>query len=108
MALLMVSPMVIVMMLVMGKMYPDKKLNICIKLGAAILFGLVVTGLRTQTPIGDVQYMKTMIPHHFFAIMISKNTNLNPDVIKLSEVIIASQEKEIAEMKAILARMKKQ
>lgn len=93
----------------MGKMYPDKKLNTCIKLGAAILFGLVVTGLRTQTPIGDVQYMKTMISHHSSAIMVSKNAHLNdPEVIKLSEGIIASQDKEIAEMKAILERMKKQ
>ena len=91
-----------------GKMYPNKKLNICIRLGASILFGLVVTGLRTKTSIGDVQYMKTMISHYSSAIMVSKNVHLNdPEVIKLSEEIIASQEKEIAEMKAILARMKK-
>ncbi|MEO7047071.1 MAG: DUF305 domain-containing protein [Ferruginibacter sp.] len=77
-------------------------------LGAVVLFGLVLTGLRTQTPIGDVQYMKAMIPHHSSAILVSKNANLkDPEVIKLSEGIIASQEKEIAEMKAILARMGK-
>ncbi|MFN0082809.1 MAG: DUF305 domain-containing protein [Ferruginibacter sp.] len=108
MALLMVSPMAIVMLLMMGKMYPNKKLNTGIMLGAAVLFALVLTGLRTQTPIGDVQYMKAMIPHHSSAIMVSKNANLkDPEVIKLSEGIIASQEKEIAEMKAILARMGK-
>lgn len=106
MALLMVSPMAIVMMLMMGKMYPNKKLNTGIMLGAVILFGLVLTGLRTQTPIGDVQYMKAMIPHHSSAILVSKNANLkDPEVIKLSEGIIASQEKEITEMKAILERM---
>lgn len=108
MALLMVSPMAIVMLLMMGKMYPNKKLNTGIMLGAAVLFALVLTGLRTQTPIGDVQYMKAMIPHHSSAIMVSKNANLkDPEVIKLSEGIITSQEKEIAEMKAILARMGK-
>lgn len=106
MALLMVSPMAIVMMLMMGKMYPDKKLNTGIILGSIVLFGLVLTGLRTQTPIGDVQYMKAMIPHHSSAILVSKHANLkDPEVIKLSEGIIASQEKEIAEMKAILERM---
>ena len=106
MALLMVSPMAIVMLLMMGKMYPNKKLNTGIMLGAAVLFALVLTGLRTQTPIGDVQYMKAMIPHHSSAIMVSKNANLkDPEVIKLSEGIITSQEKEIAEMKASLARM---
>lgn len=108
MALLMVSPMAIVMMLMMGRMYPNKKLNTGIILGSVVLFGLVLAGLRTQTPIGDVQYMKAMIPHHSSAIMVSKNANLkDPEVIKLSEGIIASQEREIAEMKAILTRMGK-
>ena len=111
MALLMVSAMAIVMMGMMGmmgKMYPNKKLNNGILLGSVVLFGLVLTGLRTQTPIGDVQYMKAMIPHHSSAIMVSKNASLkDPEVIKLSEGIIASQQKEIAEMKAILARMEK-
>lgn len=108
MALLMVSSMAIVMIGMMDKMYPDKKLNTGILLGSVVLFGLVLTGLRTQTPIGDVQYMKAMIPHHSSAIMVSKNASLkDPEVIKLSEGIIASQQKEIAEMKAILARMEK-
>jgi len=107
MALLMVSSMAIVMTLMMGKMYPNKRLNTGIILGSVVLFGLVLAGLRTQTPVGDVQYMKAMIPHHSSAILVSKNANLkDPELIKLSESIIASQEKEIAEMKAILARMK--
>lgn len=106
MALLMVSPMAIVMMLMMGKMYPNKKLNTGIILSGVIVFGLVLAGLRTQTPISDVQYMKAMIPHHSSAIIVSKNANLkDPEVIKLSEGIIKSQEREIAEMKAILERM---
>lgn len=108
MALLMVSPMAVVMMLMMGKMYPNKKLNTGIILGSVALFGLILAGLRTQTPIGDVQYMKAMIPHHSSAILVSKNANLkDPEVIKLSEGIIASQEREIAEMKAILTKMEK-
>src|SRR5690348_16741797 len=73
MALLMVAPMVVVMMLMMGKMYPDKRSNnIIIILGIAV-FGLVLAALRTQTPISDVQYMKAMIPHHSSAIMVSKH-----------------------------------
>lgn len=108
MALLMVSPMAVVMMLMMGKMYPNKKINTAVIVGGIIVFGLVLTGLRTQTPIGDVQYMKAMIPHHSSAIMVSKHANIqDPEVKKLSEVIIASQQKEIAEMKAILERMDK-
>jgi uncharacterized protein (DUF305 family) len=70
------------------------------------VFILVLTGLRSQTPIGEVQYMKAMIPHHSSAIMVSKHANIqDPEVKKLSEVIIASQEKEIAEMEAILNQL---
>jgi uncharacterized protein (DUF305 family) len=71
------------------------------------LFVVFLSALRTQTPVGDVQYMKAMIPHHSSAIITSKNVNIkDPEVTKLSEQIIKSQEKEIAQMKAILERMK--
>lgn len=107
MALLMVAPMAIVMMLMMGKMYQNKNLNIGIIVGAVLVFILVLIGLRTQTPVGDVQYMKAMIPHHSSAIMVSKQADIkDPEVKKLSEQIIKSQEKEIAEMEKILSRLK--
>ena len=76
MALLMVGPMAIVMMLMMGKMYHDKKWNTSIIISSAVLFVVILTALRTQTPISDVQYMKAMIPHHSSAIMVSKNANI--------------------------------
>lgn len=108
MAILMVAPMAIVMMLMMGKMYSNQKLNMGIMAGAVVIFIVVLIGLRTQTPISDVQYIKAMIPHHSSAIMVSKHANLkDPEVKKLSEGIIASQEKEIAEMNAVLERMDK-
>jgi uncharacterized protein (DUF305 family) len=106
MTLLMVAPMAVVMMLMMGKMYPNQKLNTGIILSAVVVFIFVLIGLRTQTPIGDVQYMKAMIPHHSSAIMVSKQANLqDPEVKKLSEQIIQSQEKEIAEMEAMIKRL---
>lgn len=106
MALLMVLPMAVVMMLMMGKMYPNKKLNTAIIIGSVVLFGVFLAALRTQTAVGDVQYMKAMIPHHSSAILTSKNAAIkDPEVKKLAESIIESQEREIAEMKALLARM---
>ena len=42
MALLMVSPMAIVMMLMMGQIDPNKKLNTGIMIGAFVLFALVL------------------------------------------------------------------
>lgn len=108
MALLMVASMAVVMMLMMGQMYPNKKLNTSIIIGSVVLFAVILTALRTQTPVGDAQYMKAMIPHHSSAIMVSKHADIkDPEVKKLSEGIIASQEREIAEMNAILERMSK-
>ncbi len=52
--------------------------------------------------------MKAMIPHHSSAIMVSKHAKIqDPEVKQLSEGIIASQEKEIAEMKALLIKLNK-
>lgn len=108
MALLMVAPMAIVMMLMMGKMYPDKKTNSVIIASGAVVFVLTLIALRTQTPVSDAQYMKAMIPHHSSAIMVSKKANLkDPEVRKLADQIIQSQEKEIAEMEAMIDRLSK-
>ena len=108
MALLMVSAMALIMLYIMGNMYKNKKLNLIIGSAAVVAFGLSFICLRNQAFIGDVQYMKGMIPHHSSAIMTSKNADIkDPQVKKLSEGIIQAQEKEIAEMKAILKRMKK-
>lgn len=107
MAILMVTPMAVVMMLMMRKMYPNKKLNSAILISSIVVFGIVLTALRTQTPVNDVQYMKAMIPHHSSAIMTSKHANIqDPEVKKLSQQIIKSQEEEISQMEAMLKRMK--
>lgn len=107
MAIMMVAPMAVVMMIIMGSMYPNKKTNAGIIVVSIIVFIVALAALRTQTPISDVQYMKAMIPHHSSAIMTSKNANIkDPEVRKLADSIIASQEREIAQMEAILKRMR--
>jgi hypothetical protein len=106
MTLLMISTMAIVMLLMMGKMYTNKKINSFIIIVSVLVFGLVFTALRTQTPVGDEQYMKAMIPHHSSAIMTSENANIqDPELRKLADDIIDAQKKEIAQMKAILDRL---
>ncbi|TCJ12200.1 DUF305 domain-containing protein [Flaviaesturariibacter flavus] len=107
MALLMVAPMAVVMMAMMGTMYPNKNTNMAIIFGGIVVFFLSLIALRTQTPIGDIQYMKAMIPHHSSAIMVSKHAKItDPEVKRLSEQIIAAQEREIAEMDAMITRLK--
>jgi hypothetical protein len=106
MTLLMISTMAIVMLLMMGKMYTNKKINSFIIIVSVLVFGLVFTALRTQTPVGDEQYMKAMIPHHSSAIMTSENANIqDPELRKLADDIIDAQKREIAQMKAILDRL---
>ncbi|WP_346237136.1 DUF305 domain-containing protein [Niabella insulamsoli] len=107
MAILMVAPMAILMIMMMGKMYASKKKNGLIIIAAIIVFAAALTGLRTQTPVNDIQYMKAMIPHHSSAIMTSKHAHIqDPEVRKLADSIIASQEREIREMETMIRRLK--
>lgn len=108
MSLLMVSPMAILMILFMPKMYPDKKINTMIIIISSFVFITSLAFLRMQTFIGDKQYMQAMIPHHSSAILTSQNADLkDPEVKKLAEDIVEAQEKEIDQMKSILERMEK-
>ena len=108
MTLMMVTAMALLMLAMMRMIYKNRKLNVIIILSSTAMFILSLIGVRTQTFVGDVQYMKGMIPHHSIAIMTSKNANIkDPEVRKLADGIIAAQEKEIAQMKRILAQMNK-
>ena len=108
MSLMMVTPMAVLMMFLMGKMYTNRKLNAIIIFSGIVVFSVSLYLLRTQAFISDVQYMQAMIPHHSSALLTSKNAGIrDPEVRKLSEGIIESQEKEIREMKIIIERLKK-
>ncbi len=108
MAALMIAPMALIMLGFMGMMYKNKRLNGLIIGGSIAVFIGVFVLMRTQTFVGDTQYMRAMIPHHSSAILFSQEANLkDPEVQKLARGIIDSQKREIAEMKAILARLDK-
>lgn len=76
-------------------------------MGSLILFTGALVLVRTQRPIiGDVLWMKAMIPHHSIAILTSKRADIkDPEVKKLADDIIKAQQKEIEEMKAMIKRM---
>ncbi|WP_439882118.1 DUF305 domain-containing protein [Pontibacter sp. MBLB2868] len=62
--------------------------------------------VRAQKPIGDVLWMKAMIPHHSIAILTSERANItDPEVKKLANEIIKAQKREIIEMKAMIKRL---
>ena len=106
MALMMVAPMAILMLVVMRSMYDNMRLN------AVLLAVFLVLGLgsfllaRTQTPIGDQQFIRSMIPHHSSAIlMCEQSTITDAELASLCDEIVQTQKEEIAEMDDILARL---
>ena len=108
MAILMVAPMALIMLAFMRGMYKNRKLNLAIITGSILLFLGVLLLERSQTPVQDEAFMRSMIPHHSSAILVSENADLSdPEVKKLAEQIIRSQKEEIAQMKEILKRMEK-
>jgi hypothetical protein len=105
-SILMVAPMAFLMPILMPKMLKDKKKNAVIMTASTVVFVIVLILLRTQTFIGDVQYMKAMIPHHSSAILTSNQADITDAEVKnLSVQIIETQEEEIAEMKEYLDRL---
>lgn len=108
MAGLMSMPMIIIEVILMRSMYMNGKVNgIIIGISLIALFGFYFS-IRKQLAVDDEQFLKSMIPHHSGAILMCGKANIrDPEVKRLCESIIASQEKEIAEMRAILKRMEK-
>ena len=102
-----ISAMAVIMLSFMLNMYKNKKKNIGIYVGSALLFVSALGLVRAQGPvIGDVLYMKAMIPHHSIAILTSKRADIDdPETKKLAEEIIEAQEREIAQMKKIIYRL---
>jgi uncharacterized protein (DUF305 family) len=103
MAGLMTAPMIIFEVFIMGKMYDNKRLNALIILVSVVLGIVCFVLLRKQTAVSDPQLLRAMIPHHSGAVLMCKEADLkDPEVKALCEKIIASQEEEIEQMKAML------
>ena len=103
MALIMGATMAVIMLLFMLGMYPSRSANIGILAVSAVVFALALWLVRSQQTVDDVSYMKAMIPHHSIAILTSERSQItDPRVRKLADGIIATQRREIAEMKALI------
>lgn len=102
-----ISTMALIMLAFMLKMYQNKKKNIAIVLGTILLFSSALFLVRVQKPIiGDLLWLRAMIPHHSIAILTSERADIkDPEVRKLADGIIAAQKKEIEEMKNMIKRL---
>jgi hypothetical protein len=104
MALYMGGAMTLIMLAFMLGMYNNRNANIAICVGATLAFVAGVGLVRSQATVGDVAWMKAMIPHHSIAILTSSRAHItDPRVKALSDAIIAAQLAEIEEMKLYIA-----
>ena len=106
MTLMMVAPMVVLMVLAMGHMFPSRAANMALIIGSVVIFAGSFALIRTHTTIGDRAFLRSMIPHHSGAILMCREASLSdPEIKTLCGDIIQSQRREIDQMKAILGRM---
>lgn len=107
MAATMTMPMVIIEIILMRHMYMNKKLNfVILTISVLALIGFY-TGIRKQVAVNDRQFLKSMIPHHAGAILMCQESDISdPEIKRLCEEIVASQQKEIDEMKRKLEELK--
>lgn len=104
MALVMGATMAIIMLAFMLGMYKNRTLNIAIFVGAIAVFALSLWLVRSQVTVSGVSYMRAMIPHHSIAIMTSERAQIeDARVRKLADAIIDAQNREISEMRYLIA-----
>lgn len=99
MALVMGGTMGLVMLAWMLNMYRNAKANIAIVAVSLLLMGLGTFLDRSQATVGDIEFMKAMIPHHSLAI--TRAERFNVDDVRVCELAVAiseAQRREIQEM----------
>lgn len=106
MALYMGAAMAVIMLAYMLGMYKNRRFNVGIFVGSIAVFALSLWLVRSQATVGDVAWMKAMIPHHSIAILTSERANLSdPRVRELADTIIQTQREEIAQMKTLIEEL---
>lgn len=103
MTFIMAGSMALVMLFFMRHMYKNTPANIAIVLGGVALIGSGIWLVRSQATVGDVAWMKAMIPHHSIAILTSERANISDTRVRsLADEIIEAQRREIGEMEFLI------
>jgi hypothetical protein len=102
-SLVMGCVMAVVMLGFMWPMYKGKGAKIAVLVVALLAGAILLFVNRTQAVITDVNFMRSMIPHHSIAINNARKASISdPRVRKLADEIIESQVREIEEMKLLI------
>jgi uncharacterized protein (DUF305 family) len=106
MALTMLAPMGMIMLATMGEMYGNRRLNVALHAGLAVLFVASLLATRRQALVDDQQFVASMIPHHSGAILMCREAKLaDRELRALCDQIVKAQRAEINQMEAIAARL---
>jgi len=109
MALLMGGVMAVIMMGFMFGMYPNRRANWAILGGGVVVFAASLWLVRSQATVGEEAWMRAMIPHHSIAVLTSTRATIqDPRVRQLADEIISTQEREIRQMRDLLASLAQQ
>lgn len=104
----MTAPMVMIELSVMRAMYQDKRRNALIIARSVIAALVFFTFIRQQAAISDKQFLRSMIPHHAGAILMCERASIqDPNIKRLCEGIISSQQAEIDQMRAKLSELER-
>lgn len=100
---LMAGSIVPILLATMPGMFKNRRLNAGLWAGSAAILALCWGLLRAEAGVGDRQFIRAMISHHAAAVQMCNESDLSdPQVLALCRNIVSSQEREIAEMKAML------
>ena len=101
-SLVMGAVMAVVMLAFMWPMYEGMTTKVAV-LAAGAVAAIVLLLNRTQTLVGDTNFMRSMVPHHSIAVNNASRARISdPRVRKLADEIIESQVREITEMKLLI------
>jgi len=106
MTMIMAGAMTLVMLFFMRHMYCNRTANVALVVAGVALLAGGLWLVRSQATVGQVAWMKAMIPHHSIAILTSERARISdPRVRDLADGIIETQRREIAEMEALIAEL---
>lgn len=106
MAFVMGATMAVIMLSFMMGMYTNTKANMAIVLASVVVFAGALYLVRSQATVGDVSYMRAMIPHHSIAILTSERAQIShPRVRELADKIIRAQREEISQMESLISEL---
>jgi len=102
-SLIMGCVMTVIMLGFMWSMYRGQVAKMAIVAGAVLVGAALLYANRSQSLVDDTRFMRAMIPHHSIAINNARKAQISdPRVRKLADEIIASQVREIEEMKILI------